>query len=109
MTVSNEPRDQGVKTGQDTYHNKREIRNRSPQAMRNTNKTLVAPTRWKRLGRNPRICRSDVPKQRTLHRICVNDLVEGEWLAVLTSCHLDKWEANANKQINHDSAALVRA
>ena len=109
MTASNEPLDQEVKTDQDTHRNKREIRNRSPQAMRNTNKTLAVPTRSKRLARNPRICHSDVLRRRILYHIRVNDLVEGEWLTVLTSCHLDEWEANTNKQIDDDGATLFRA
>jgi len=60
------------------------------------------------LAQRPRICRSDVPKQRILHHICINDLIEGEW-PVLTGRHLEKREADANKQIDHDSAALFRA
>jgi len=46
---------------------------------------------------------------RILYHICVTDLVEGERPTVLTGCHLDEWEANANKQIDYDGAALFRA
>ena len=108
--MSDELRDREIQTDHDTHHNKRGIRNRSPQAMREPNNTPAVPSWSKRRARNPRICCSDGWRQRILYHICVNDLVKGEWrLTVLTSCHLDEWEANANKQIDYDGAALFRA
>lgn len=73
--------------------------------MRNTKQTLAVPGRSQTMARHPRICHSDVPKQRILRHLCVNDLVGGKW-PVLTGRHLDDWDAQANKQIDHDVAAL---